>query len=102
MAESSGRWHLYVLRRVDGALYTGISTDVERRLAEHAAGTARGARSLRSRGPLALVYCAPLGGRSLASRAELRFKSLRKRAKEALIRARPDAPTLLRTLGLDG
>ena len=46
-------WSLYLIRDAAGRLYTGISTDVARRLAEHAAG--RGARALRGRGPLALA-----------------------------------------------
>ncbi len=47
------RWYLYLVRCGDGTLYTGISTDVGRRLAEHRAG--KGARYLRGRGPLSLA-----------------------------------------------
>lgn len=93
-------WHLYVLRRADGALYTGISTDVERRIAEHTRGGARGARSLRARGPLTLVYRALLGAHGTALRAERRIKALPRRDKEALLRLQPDAGALLAQLGL--
>ena len=93
-------WHLYVLRRIDGALYTGISTDVARRVSEHARGGTRSARSLRARGPLTLVYRAELGARTLALRAERRVKALRKGDKEALVHLQPDANALLTRLGL--
>lgn len=47
-------WKVYILRCGDGSLYTGISTDVARRLEEHRSG--KGAKYTRSRGPLELVY----------------------------------------------
>lgn len=74
-------WHLYLLETARGALYTGISTDVERRLAEHAAG--RGAKALRGRGPLRLVHQQAVGSRGEALRLEAWVKGLpasRKRA----------------------
>lgn len=77
-------WYLYLVRCADGALYTGISTDVMRRLAEHAAN--RGARRLRGRGPLQLVYVQPLGGRGIAQRVEHRVKRLSRSDKERLLR----------------
>ncbi|MSR14827.1 MAG: GIY-YIG nuclease family protein [Gammaproteobacteria bacterium] len=86
------QWHLYVLRTRYGALYTGITTDVARRLNQHGAGT--GAKALRSRGPLALVYQVPIGSRGSALRAELAVKKLPKARKEALVIAQPDGPTL--------
>ncbi|TMQ51857.1 MAG: GIY-YIG nuclease family protein, partial [Candidatus Eisenbacteria bacterium] len=46
------RWHVYIVRTRDGTLYTGITIDVERRLAEHRADGGRGARYLRGRQPL--------------------------------------------------
>ena len=92
-------WYLYLLRRADGALYTGITTNVERRIEEHA-NSKRGARALRSRGPLQLVYHTSLEGRSLASRAEHRVKSLDRRRKEALVREQPDSQALLTLLNL--
>jgi len=92
-------WHLYVLRTRAGSLYTGIATDVERRLAEHLRGA--GAKSLRARGPLTLVYRAPLATRGLALRAESALKKLPKAAKEALVAAQPDAAALCARLGLE-
>jgi putative endonuclease len=93
-------WHLYLLRCADGALYTGIATDVGRRLGEHASGGARSARRLRGRGPLRLVYTAALGPRGLALRAERRLKALAKRDKETIVREQPSPCSLLAGLGL--
>lgn len=73
-----------MLRCRDGSLYTGIATDVARRLAEHATGP-KGSRYLRGRGPLRLVLQSEVGSRSLATRAEIRIKRLSKCAKEELI-----------------
>lgn len=80
----SCRWSVYMLRCGDGSLYTGIATDVRRRIAEHENGP-RGARYLRGRGPLVLVFQSEVGDRSLATRAELRIKRLGRQAKEDLI-----------------
>ena len=76
-------WSLYLLRREDGGLYTGISTDVARRFEEHRSG--HGSRSLRGKGLREIEYECALGSRSLASRAEYRVKKLAKAMKESLI-----------------
>lgn len=78
-------WHLYMVRCADGTLYTGIATDVARRVAAHAAG--RGARYTRGRGPFALVYSEACGDRSSASRREHALKRLAREEKELLARA---------------
>jgi len=93
-------WSLYLIRSARGALYTGITTEVERRLEQHRAG--RGSKSLRGRGPLEIVYRRKLGGRSLALRVEHRVKQLGKGEKEALVAASPSRSRLLRRLGLTG
>lgn len=72
-------WHLYVIETASGSLYTGITTDVERRLAEHRAG--RGAKALRGRGPLALVHQERVGERGEALRREAAIKRLSAAAK---------------------
>jgi len=77
-------WTVYMLRTRAGSLYTGITTDVARRLEEHRSG-ARGAKSLRGKGPLALVYQYPAPDRSTASRLEARIKKLTRPEKEALL-----------------
>ena len=76
-------WSLYVIRAVDGSLYTGISTDPAARLERHAAG--RGAKRLRGRDPLVLVASCPVGDRSAASRVEYAFKRLDKARKEDIL-----------------
>ena len=63
------------MRCADGRLYTGISTDVERRIREHQSGR-RGAKSLRGKGPLTLAFACRVGSRSLASKIEHRIKQL--------------------------
>ena len=80
-------WHLYMLRCGDGSVYTGITTDVERRVGEHRTGK-RGARYLRARGPIELLYSTEIGDRSAASVAEYAVKSLDKSQKEALAAGR--------------
>lgn len=86
------QWHLYLIRCANGDLYTGISTDVQRRLLEHANN--RGARRLRGKGPLQLVFSCEAGDRSQALRLEHRVKKLSKSEKEALILGRRLLPRL--------
>ena len=78
------KWSLYIVRCRHGSLYTGIATDVERRFAEHKAN--KGAKYLRGRGPLKLVFKKQLGKRELALKIERRVKSLPKLKKEKLIK----------------
>lgn len=89
-------WSVYLIRTADGALYTGISTDVDRRLAQHSAGS--GAKYLRGRGPLLIVFRRELGDRSLAQRVERRLKSLTKSEKELLVAAQPSRRRLMRAV----
>lgn len=79
-------WYLYLIRVKNGGLYTGIATDVERRLSEHAAGGKKGAKYLRGRGPLQLVFRQKIGSRSQALKAEAAVKKMPKAQKEKLIR----------------
>jgi len=78
------QWYVYMLRTRDGRLYTGISTDPVRRLRQHECGL-RGARSLRGKGPLQLVWLETASDRSLASKREAAIKKLGKAAKEQLV-----------------
>ena len=79
-------WSVYVLRCKDGTLYTGIATDVDRRLAEHRGPGGRGAKYLRGRQPLELVMSRSVGAREIALRVEHRIKRLARAEKEALLR----------------
>lgn len=67
-------WYLYMVETRQGGLYTGITTDVVRRLAQHEAG--RGAKALRGRGPLALLHHEPVGSHGEALRLEAEVKRL--------------------------
>ena len=75
-------WYLYIVRCGDGSLYTGITTDVSRRLEAHRRG--KGAKYTRGRGPLELVYQQLCGTHSDALRRELEVKALSRTQKEAL------------------
>ncbi len=86
-------WSLYLVRCGDGSLYTGIATDVARRFAEHQSG--KGARYLRGRGPLELVYRHPVGNRSEALQLEHRVKRLSKQQKEHLVQRPTSLATVL-------
>jgi len=77
-------WFIYMIRTAAGHLYTGITTDVDRRMAEHA-GNGKGAKSLRGKGPLELVFQLPAGDRSEASILEARIKKLARADKEKLV-----------------
>lgn len=81
-------WFVYVLRCGDGSLYTGVTTDVDRRLAEHAAGGPRAAKYLRGRGPLTVAFSVPVGGKSAALSMERWIKAQRKSRKEEIVAGR--------------
>lgn len=87
-------YSLYIVRCADGSLYTGIATDVARRIREHESG-ARGAKYLRGKGPLVLEFSHQLGDRSLASQVECRVKKLDRAHKEQLINGRYSLAKLL-------
>jgi putative endonuclease len=77
-------WFVYMLRTSDGQLYTGITTDIQRRWQEHSSGK-RGARYFRGRTPESLCFLEAHGDRSNASKREAQIKKLTKIAKEALV-----------------
>jgi len=90
-------WYVYLVRAAGGVVYTGIAMDVDRRLGAHASG--RGAKYLRGRGPLEIVYRRKLGARGLALSVEHRLKRLSKAEKEAIVLAAPTRRSLLRIVG---
>lgn len=93
-------WFLYVVRTRQGTLYTGIATDVARRLAEHGGTGSTGAKYLRARGPLEIAYQVRLDSRSTALRAEHRIKRLPRARKLAILRSQPGSKELLTVLGI--
>ena len=76
--------YVYVLECADGTLYTGYTTDVERRVAEHDAGD--GAKYTRGRTPVEVVLTESFDTRAAAMRREHEVKALSRREKERLIR----------------
>ena len=76
-------WFVYMLRCGDGTLYTGITTDLDRRCRQHNAG--RAARYTRARRPAQLVYREAVADRGAALRREAAIKALSRRQKELLI-----------------
>lgn len=76
-------WYLYILRCKDGSLYTGITTDVEKRLEQHRSG--KGAKYTRGRAPLELVYSEKCGDHSAALKREIQIKALSRIQKQLLI-----------------
>ena len=78
-------WFVYILRCADGTLYTGSSTDVDRRCRTHNAG--RGAKYTRSRAPVTVVFRERCGEKSAALRREAAIKKLTRAEKLALIAA---------------
>jgi putative endonuclease len=86
---SASVWYVYMLRCADGSLYTGITTDVSRRAAEHNGDSGLGARYTRSRRPVALVYVELADSRAQASRREAAIKRLDRARKLALCASLP-------------
>ncbi len=77
-------WFVYIIEAGDGSLYTGVTTDVQRRFKEHC-GTAKGAKYLRGRRPLNIVYTESHPDRGSAQRREADIKRLTKAGKLKLI-----------------
>jgi putative endonuclease len=98
---ASRPFSLYILRCADGTLYTGIAADVARRIDEHESGP-RGAKFLRGKGPLELVFEETAGDRAEASRLEYRVKQLSRVEKLELISGQRRLRDLLGDQVLDG
>jgi putative endonuclease len=80
---AKAEWWVYLLKCRDGTLYTGITTDAERRLAQHNAGTA--SKYTRSRRPVSMVYREPAKNHGAALKREIAIKKLTRTAKDALV-----------------
>ncbi len=79
-------WFIYVLRCADNSLYTGVTTDVQRRFEEHSSNGNKSAKYVRGRGPLTLAATAHAQDKVHAMRAEYAFKKLAKWEKERVVR----------------
>ena len=85
-------WHVYIVECADGTLYTGITTNLERRIVEHNSG--RGARYTSGRGPVRLVYSQSAANRSEAGAREVHIKRLKRKDKIHLIGAMSDCHSI--------
>ena len=83
MKEPSQLWFIYVLRCADDSLYTGITNNLDRRVAQHNAGKA--ARYTRGRLPVTLVHTEQAETRGEALKRELAIKSLPRESKKLLV-----------------
>lgn len=77
-------WHVYIIKCSDGSLYTGITTDIKRRIDEHNAG--KGAGYTRGRAPVCLVHRETRSSRSKALKREAEIKGWPRKEKLALIK----------------
>lgn len=78
-------WQVYIILCTDGSLYTGITTNIERRLGQHRKGT--GAKYFRGRQVSRLVYLETGHDRSSASRREAAIKKMRPEDKRQLLKS---------------
>lgn len=76
-------YYLYIIRCADGTLYTGITSDVEKRFNEHSSG--KGAKYTKAHKPEKIEFVRPLGTKSDALKAEYKIKKLKRSEKEELI-----------------
>ncbi len=76
-------WQVYIILCVDNSLYTGITTDIDRRFRQHAAG--RGAKYFRGRQPLQVVFLETGHSRSTAASREARIKAMNRADKVSLV-----------------
>ena len=84
MRAATAAWSLYIIEASDASLYTGITTDVERRFEEHL-NCQKGAKYFNGRTPVRIVYREDGHTRSSASRREMEIKKLSRRDKQNLI-----------------
>lgn len=77
-------WFVYIIENEKGHLYTGITTDVERRLKEHG-GEKKGAKFFRTGAPVKVLFRKKFPDRSLASKFEAMVKKLKREEKIHLI-----------------
>ncbi len=80
-------WFVYILRCADGTLYTGMTDDLQKRLAAHNAG--KGAKYTRGRGPVEMVYHETYPHSTDARKREYRIKRLSRQEKLLLIHSAP-------------
>ena len=96
-----GDWSVYIIRCDNSTLYTGISTDVARRLTEHRSGDRKAAKYTKAFSSIDLVYEILVGGRSLAAKIEYQVKKLSRQKKEFIVSNRLSRDELMAFVDLD-
>ncbi len=84
----SAAWWVYIIETQKGLLYTGCTTDVERRFGEHQAGGHKAAKFLKGKGPLKLLYQERVVSKSSALKREIEIKKMSRDRKLKLIQNR--------------
>lgn len=90
----SSVWFVYMIKTRLNTLYTGVTIDVERRLAEHASGSVKGARYLRGKGPLTMVWHKQVADKRQAMQVEYRLKRLPRATKDKIVAQRASLETI--------
>ena len=92
--DKAKRWFLYVVECSDKSLYTGITTDIDRRINEHN-HSKKGAKYTASRRPVHVVFAKLFNNRSEASRVESAFKKLDREEKLKIINGEKEFPVVI-------
>jgi len=79
------KWYVYIVEARDGSLYTGITIDVKRRIAEHNNDNIKGAKSLRAKRPVVLKYTESYNTQQNARKREISIKNWKREYKLKLI-----------------
>ncbi|TCN95522.1 putative endonuclease [Vibrio crassostreae] len=82
-ADKNADWVVYLIRNRHNALYCGVTNNLERRFEQHQTG--KGAKALKGKGPLKLVWSSDVGSKSEALKTEYAIKQLPKSRKEKLV-----------------
>ena len=94
------QWYVYILRCADSSLYTGVTTDPERRLREHnGVLKGKGAKYTRTRRPVTLATAIPLPSKVAVYQAEYAIKRLSRTEKESVVSLGVTHPLFVRWLG---
>ena len=93
-------WWVYILRCGNGSLYTGVTIDIQRRVAEHRSKGPLSARYTRAFAPVELAYRCRVGSKGLAHRLEYRIKRLGRKDKEELVAKQLSRKALLAFLSI--
>lgn len=85
-------WYLYIIETKYKHLYTGITTDWQRRFDEHKSNSVKSAKALKGKGPLTLEFCIQFADRRTAMQAEIWLKKQHKTRKLAIIAQQFELP----------